>query len=669
MKTNTIKKEYVAGAGSLATRPEVKTESIKIVNAFRELEDSMYAALETYANVHRGSGHFSKVSTLLYDTSREIVLDFLGLKKRRHLVVFCTARRAPAFLKALKRGSCKILHSSDFGLHLGVTAVAFKKNDLPVGTSFETGGGTTKLYGEDWVIWANAPDRFEAGTPAIINIIAFAKALLMIKKWGNDIFIQKPYEEMDSQKVLYDDELKPYNGIGMLYELRKRLIGRNVLVPTTKGLKAFINFDNSASTPTFTPVWDAFRQTIRQQESTRKAIISEVRQICAETLGAPLTDYDILFTSNATESINLAAQSLAREANPGIQPVILTTTLEHSSNDLPWRNVAGHQLIRLPVSNDGLFDLNALESILRSYNMEHQHGSERIKLLAVSGASNVLGTCNNLQAIGKLAKRYGVRLFVDAAQLVAHRKTDMYAAGIDYLAFSAHKVYAPFGTGVLIIRKGLLQFNEEELRLIYASAEENPGGIAALGKALLILNRIGFDHIEAHEEKLTSKAMNEMAGIPGLKLHGSIAEWSSFPDHKIGVVSFELKEKMSSGVAGKLARRGGIGVRFGCLCAHLIIKQLVGFTTFQEKAQRFVLRMVPMLNLQGITRVSFGLQNTEKEVETMIRELKRIAGVSDEKASETNAVRTDEAFTAIPEKIVKQKIIEFIQEREQLVFR
>jgi selenocysteine lyase/cysteine desulfurase len=358
------------------------------------------------------------------------------------------------------------------------------------------------------------------------------------------------------------------------------------LVPTTKGLQTFINFDNSASTPTFTPVWDAFRQTIHQPESTRIAVIKEVRKICAEMLGAPSTNYDILFTSNTTESINIAAQSLANEANPGTDPVILTTILEHSSNDLPWRTVAGHTLLRLPVSNEGLFDLNELENLLRSYNAEYQRGSKRIKLLAVTGASNVLGSCNDLSKIGSIARKYGVRLFVDAAQLVAHRKVDMKASGIDYLAFSAHKVYAPFGTGMLIARKGLLHFGDEEMKRINTSAEENPGGIAALGKALLLLNRIGYDHIEDHERKLTSRAMLELARIPGLKIHGSLPGESFYPEHKIGVIGFELKNKMSSAVAGKLARRTGIGVRYGCLCAHLIIKQLAGFTPFTEKFQR-----------------------------------------------------------------------------------
>jgi selenocysteine lyase/cysteine desulfurase len=143
---------------------------------------------------------------------------------------------------------------------------------------------------------------------------------------------------------------------------------------------------------------------------------------------------------------------------------------------------------------------------------------------------------------------------------------------------------------------------------------------------------------------------------------------SSFSAHRIGVIGFDLKDKMSSGVAGKLARRGGIGVRYGCLCAHLIIKQLAGFTPFQEKAQRFVLRMVPIINLQGITRVSFGLQNTEKEVDAMVSELKRIAGVMGNESGGSNAARTNDAITDIPEKIVKQQIREFVQARALLVY-
>lgn len=668
MKTNTITKEFTAETSSNSQKSDNKTVSIKIGNAYQALEDSMYAALETYSNVHRGSGHFSQVTTHLYERARQIVLDHLGLKPAKYIVIFCSPRRARAFSDSIKERIFKTVFSKDFGLNLGVAALAVRKNALPAATPFETGGGTTKLYGEDWAMWANAPDRFEAGTPAIINIIAFAKALLMMKKWGNDIFMQKPFEEFNAKKILYDDELKPYNGIGLLHLLRKNILGRNVLVPTTKGLQAFVNFDNSASTPTFTPVWDAFRRAYRQPGHIREDITLEVRQILADVMGAPLTRFYSLFTSNTTESINLVAQSLTNEPNDGIEPVILTTFLEHSSNDLPWRTVRNHEVIRLKVDMEGFFNLEDLEQLLRSYNIENRFGPKRIKLVAVSGASNVLGTCNNLMQIGGIVHRCGARLLVDAAQLVAHRSIDMDACGIDYLAFSGHKMYAPFGTGVLIVGKGLLNFNEDELTQINKSGEENTGGIAALGKILLLMQRIGFSLIHEEEQKLRSKALLEMSDIPAVKIHGIPPSGSLANGDKTGVIGFEVKGRMSSGIARQLARRSGIGVRFGCLCAHLIIKQLAGFTPFQEKVQRVALKMIPMLNLQGITRVSIGIQNTESDIDLLIHGLKCITGkqangIQIETGGPANSEK--ETFT---EKEIKQQIGEFIKSREYLVF-
>ncbi len=169
--------------------------------------------------------------------------------------------------------------------------------------------------------------------------------------------------------------------------------------------------------------------------------------------------YEVIFTSNATEAINLVAESLSRESEDGTEPVLINTLLEHSSNDLPWRMLPGYSLIRLYVDDEGFMDLKELEKLLSDYNQNGQHGKKRIKLVAVSGASNVLGVCNSLEEISRIVHSYGARLLVDAAQLIAHRKVDMEACGIDYLAFSAHKVYAPFGCGVLVARKGLLDFS------------------------------------------------------------------------------------------------------------------------------------------------------------------------------------------------------------------
>ena len=338
------------------------------------------------------------------------------------------------------------MSSQDIGLPLGVRALAVDRKALPRGAPFQTGGGTARLVSPGWVIWAKAPDKFEAGTPAIVNVIAFAMALRLIQHFGNDAFQDTAAEKLAATEILYHDELEQYSGRELLDELRQTLIGRGVRVPTVEGARPFINLDNGASTPTFTPIWDAVCQTWRQPRQVQQEIIHEVKSICAGVLGAPLAAYDVIFTSNTTEAINLVAESLRHESEQGIESVVLNTLLEHNSNELPWRTVPGVSLIRLPVDAEGFVDLNELETLLCAYNQEGQHGKKRIKLVAVSGASNVLGIFNDLAEISRIVHRYGARLLVDAAQLVAHRKVEMEACGIDYLAFSAHKVYAPFGS-------------------------------------------------------------------------------------------------------------------------------------------------------------------------------------------------------------------------------
>ena len=593
--------------------------------AFAELERGVHAALETYSNVHRGSGHNSMVSTHLFEQARDIVLEYLGLNKDKYVVIFCTPRRAEALKAQLEPGSYQSVSSQDIGLPLGVRALAVERKALPRGAPFQTGGGTARLVSPGWVIWAKAPDKFEAGTPAIVNVIAFAKALRLIRHFGNDAFQDATAEKLTATEILYHDELEKYSGRELLDELRQTLIGRGVRVPTVEGARPYINLDNGASTPTFTPIWDAVCQTWRQPRQVQQEIIHEVKSICAEVLGAPLADYDVIFTSNTTEAINLAAESLRNESEPGIEPVVLNTLLEHNSNELPWRMVPGFSLIRLPVDAEGFVDLNELETLLCAYNQKGQHGKKRIKLVAVSGASNVLGVFNDLAEISRIVHRYGARLLVDAAQLVAHRKVEMEECGIDYLAFSAHKVYAPFGSGVLVVRKGLLNFSPAELELIQSSGEENVGGIAALGKALVLLQRIGLDVIQEEEQALTGRALRGLAQIPGLKIYGIKDPDSPRFAQKGGVIVFDLKGIMANRVAKELAERGGIGVRSGCHCAHLLIKHLLNIHPLLAQFQGLILTLFPRLTLPGVARVSLGIENSEEDVDTLIHVLGKIA--------------------------------------------
>jgi len=595
------------------------------VSSFIDLERGVHAALETYSNVHRGSGQFSVVTTHLFEQARNIVLEYLGLNKGNFVVIFCTPRGAEALISKLEPEYYQIVSSLEFGLPLGVRALAVNKRTLKGLTPFQLGGGTASLVSPRWVIWANAPDRFEAGTPAIINVIAFARALCLIRKSGNAIFMNSTSEELAAAQILYHDELDKYSGRELLEKLRPTMIGHNILVPTAEGAKPYINLDNSASTPTFTPVWNAVCQTWRQPRKIQQEIIHEVRSICSEMLGVSLDTYELIFTSNTTEAINLAAESLSLKSDPEIDPVVLSTILEHTSNDLPWRMVPKISMIRLKVDNEGFLDLNEMDKILSSYNHMHLHGRKRIMIMTVSGASNVLGSFNSLVEITRIAHNYGARLLVDAAQLVAHQKLEIEQSGIDYLTFSAHKVYAPFGTGVLIARKGLLNFETGNLEKIKVSGEENSIGIAALGKAFVIMQRIGLDLIRAEEQALTTYALRGLAQIKSLTVYGIDDPSSPRLAHKGGVIVFTMKGLMSDKVAKELSLGGGIGVRYGCHCAHILVKHILGVSPSLERFQKIIARLFPGLRFPGVTRVSFGIENTHEDIDTLIHVVNKIA--------------------------------------------
>jgi selenocysteine lyase/cysteine desulfurase len=591
--------------------------------AFAALQQSIQTALETYSNVHRGSGHNSLVSTHLFEKAREMVLETLGLDKTKYTIIFCTPRKAELLKGHFKPSRYHMLSSQDIGLPLGVRAMAVERKALSQNIPFQPGGGTARLVFPTSVIWAKAPDKFEAGTPAIVNIIAFAKALRLIRDFGKGAFQGMSAEHLTAAEILYHDDLEKYSGRELLAALRQTLIGRGVQVPTLEGTRTYINLDNSASTPTFAPIWNAVCQTWRQPRQVQQAIVNEVKSICARVLGAPA--YDVIFTSNTTEAINLAAESLRNESEPGSEPVVLNTLLEHNSNELPWRMIPGGSLIRLSVDAEGFIDLNELETLLRAYNQQDQYGKKRIKLVAISGASNVLGVCNDLAEISRIVHRYGARLLVDAAQLVAHRKVEMESCGIDYLAFSAHKAYAPFGSGGLMVKKGLLHFTPTELALIQSSGEENVAGIAALGKAFVLLERIGLDVIREEEQALTTRALRGLAQIPGLTLYGIKDPASPHFTRKGGVIVFRLEGILANRVARELAEQGGIGVRAGCHCAHLLVKHLLHIPPSQALLQGLILTLFPQISLPGLTRISLGIENSADEIDSLLEVLGKIA--------------------------------------------
>lgn len=589
--------------------------------AFQELERAVRAALETYSNVHRGSGQHSQVSTHLYEQAREVVLAQLGLDPRRHMVVFGAPRRAQALARQLPAGSFRTVSSEDLGLPLGVRALAVERKALPKAAPIHSGGGTARLVGRDSVIWARMPDRFEAGTPAIVNVIALAKALNLLEKYGKDAF----RDLGDEPEAKDASALDALSGRALLEELRKTLVGRGAMVSTNEGQRPYVNLDNAASTPTFEPVWDAARRAWRQPRESRQQTIGEARALCSKALGAPLDTYDVVFTGNTTEAVNLVAESLAKGAGPGREVGVLNTLLEHNSNELPWRTTPGLSLTRVTVDEEGFVDLKELEATLCAHNgPEGTAGLRRIALVTVSGASNVLGVFNDLSAISRVVHQYGARLMVDGAQMVAHRKVDLAALGVDYFVFSAHKVYAPFGSGALVVRKGLLAFDATEMEDIRASGEENIGGIAALGAALGLLQRIGMDVIQADEEALTRRAVQGLVKVPKLTLYGTKDVESPRFAAKGGVVAFAVDGMLPGNTARALAERSGIGVRWGCHCAHLFIRWMLHIPAFFQWLQGVVVRVMPRLELPGVVRASFGLQTTEAEVDALVGAVRQI---------------------------------------------
>ncbi len=635
--------------------------------AINELEKSVYSALETYSNVHRGSGHNSIVSTFLYEKARSIILQYLGLNKNRYVVIFCTSRRAEIIKSQIKSGRYTCISSQDIGLPLGVTAMAIRRKSLPRGIPFQSGGGTTRLISGDWVIWARAPEKFEAGTPAIINVIAFARALQLSEHYGKDVFRNESAEKLSVSDLLYNDELENYSGDQLLDRLRRTLTGRGISVPTAEGIRPLIYLDNAASTPTFAPVLKTFCETWSQSITVQQAIINEVRSICADFLGAPKPEYEVIFTSNTTESINLAAENLSRYSEQDIEPVVLNTLLEHNSNDLPWRMHQGIELIRHHVDTEGFVDLKKFDNILYDYNQKCLYGKKRIRLVAICGASNVLGIFNDLSEISKIVHKYGAHLLVDAAQLIAHRKVEMERSGIDFLAFSAHKVYAPFGTGVLIVRKDLLKFSPAEMEKIQSSGEENPGGIAALGKMFVLLNRIGMDHIQKEEQDLLKHLLNGMTQIPDLTIHGIKDPDSHRFTQKGGVVSFHLKDIMSNRVAKELAERRGICVRNGCHCAHMLVKYILNVGHKLEQLQKIMLTLIPGISLPGTVRVSLGLGNNKEDIDVFIKILDKI--IRDRRMTRQGKLsNSNDGTPPLSRSLVHQQMKAFIKTASQKVY-
>jgi cysteine desulfurase / selenocysteine lyase len=336
------------------------------------------------------------------------------------------------------------------------------------------------------------------------------------------------------------------------------------------------------------------------------AAYEEARQKIATFINARLAE-EIIYTRNATESINLVAYTWAR-ANLKAGDVVILTEMEHHSNLVPWQILSAEKGVRLefiPVAEDGLLDQTAYKKLLEL----------QPKLVSFTHMSNVLGTITPAKEMIQLAHQAGAMIVVDGAQSVPHFPVDVQDMDVDFLAFSGHKMCGPTGIGVLYGKKALLEAmppfmgGGDMIRRVYLRSfapnevphkfEAGTPAIAeaiGLGAAVDYLTAIGMDQIAAHEREITTYALQNLCEIPGLHILGPEAKY------KGGVVSFSMDGLHPHDVAQVLDGYG-IAVRAGHHCA---------------------MPLHDKYNLPATTRASFYLYNSLSEVDLLVQGLYKV---------------------------------------------
>jgi cysteine desulfurase/selenocysteine lyase len=290
----------------------------------------------------------------------------------------------------------------------------------------------------------------------------------------------------------------------------------------------------------------------------------------AEPEEGPFEVREVVFTSGTTMAINLVAYGWARKfLKPGDE--ILLNAMEHHANLVPWQLAAqatGAKLQYIPLTPDGRLDLTALDSVL----------TERTKLLAVAGMSNVLGTIHPIAELTRRTHAMGAKILVDAAQSVPHEPTDVQKLDVDFLVFSGHKLYGPTGVGVLYAKQRLLEQMDPFLggghmiREVFrdhstwadppAKFEAGTAPIieaVALGTAIEYVTHLGLDRIRTYEHELLEYATQELSAIDGVTIHGPGVE------HKGAIISFSVDGVHPHDVLHTLDT-AGIAIRAGHHC-------------------------------------------------------------------------------------------------------
>ncbi len=427
------------------------------------------------------------------------------------------------------------------------------------------------------------------------------------------------------------------------HDLRHRIVGVDQLVPLLDGnFVTYVNLDNAASTPALVDVLDAVQRFMPYYASVHRgtgfksrlstAAYDQAHEIVGRFVGADLATNTVIFGKNTTEAINKLSFRLPCPTDS----VIITTQLEHHSNDLPWR--ARHPVIHVHATPEGRLDEDDFDRRLAQY-------AGRIALVAVTGASNVSGFIQPIHRLAAKAHAAGARILVDAAQLAPHRRMDMKADDdpehLDFVVLSAHKMYAPFGTGALIGPKDIFLHDApeytgggtvdvvtlDEVHWAGVPDREEAGspnvvGAVAMAAAAKTLMEVGMDAIAQHEEDLLAYALPRLMAIPGLHVYGETDPRRLH--EKVGVIPFNLQGVSHFLVAAILGYEGGIGVRSGCFCAHPYVVHLLQLDDHAAHTWRDQLLSGDKSHMPGMVRASFGCYSDTNDVDRLIEMLERI---------------------------------------------
>ncbi|MBO1266881.1 aminotransferase class V-fold PLP-dependent enzyme [Arthrobacter cavernae] len=350
----------------------------------------------------------------------------------------------------------------------------------------------------------------------------------------------------------------------------------------------YANLDYGASAPALTVVSAHLNEILPFYASVHRgagyasqistSVYENSRNIVREFVGGRPDD-SVIFTRNTTDSLNLLAGCLPVQDGEHTGEV-LYLDIEHHANLLPWQGVPHRSIVAA----------DTLAETIANVRAALQQGG--VSLLAVTGASNVTGEILPIAALATLAHQYGARIVVDAAQLAPHRRINIAASDVDYLVFSGHKLYAPFGAGVLVGRPDWLDAGTphlagggavREARLDSVSWATGPArheggspnvlGAATLARATQVLASLDQDAWHAHEAAIRSHLVEGLNRIDGVTVHQIFSDTDTEND-TIGVVNFSVQGFDAGLVAAYLAAEHGIGLRDGRFCAHPLLKRL-----------------------------------------------------------------------------------------------